>query len=103
MPGFAGLRESGGSLAFSPRLPAGLTRLCSTVGVRGSRLRLTVTPAKTTYDVLEGGPVSLRHAGLPVSVSVGTPVTVPNRAPEVGEAPTQPRHRPPLRHREGAT
>lgn len=55
VPGLAGLRESGGSLAFSPRLPAGLTRLRATVGFRGSRLRLTVTPQTTTYDVLEEG------------------------------------------------
>ncbi|MEO9152963.1 MAG: glycosyl hydrolase family 65 protein [Lapillicoccus sp.] len=103
VPGFAGLRESSGRFAFSPRLPPGITRLSATVGIRGSRLRLEVTPTTTTYSVLDGGPVSLRHSGDDVVVAVGHPVTVLNRDPPVGPAPTQPRHRAPRPHRETDT
>ncbi|MEP6796568.1 MAG: glycosyl hydrolase family 65 protein [Lapillicoccus sp.] len=103
VPGLAGLRESGGRLAFSPQLPSGITRLSTTVGIRGSRLRVEVTPTTTTYAVLDGLPLSVRHDGRLVAVSVGSPVTMPNREPSVGPAPTQPRHRAPLRHRGSAT
>ncbi len=100
VPGLAGLRESGGHLTFNPRLPAGITRLCARVGLRGSRLRVEVTPTTTTYDVLDGGPVSVQHDGRDVSLSVGRPVTVPNREPPSSQTPTQPRHRAPSSQRE---
>jgi alpha,alpha-trehalose phosphorylase len=102
VPGLAGLRESGGRLAFSPRLPSGLTRVSATVGVRGSRLRVDVTPTITTYVVLDGAPVSLQHNGREVSVSVGEPVTLPNRTPPTHPPPSQPRNRAPRPHREAA-
>ncbi|MDQ2755100.1 MAG: family 65 glycosyl hydrolase [Actinomycetota bacterium] len=103
VPGFAGLRQSGGHLAFNPRLPIGITRLSATVGLRGSRLRVEVTPTTTTYDVLDGATVSLQHDGCPVSVSVGRPVAMPNSELSAGPAPTQPRHRVPRRHGERVT
>jgi len=99
VPGFAGLRERDGGVAFSPRLPAGITRLALTICVQRSRLNVEITPTTTTYQLLDGEPLSLRHEGLPVVVAAGRPISVPNRKPPNEPAPTQPLGRAPQRRR----
>ena len=98
--GFGGLRDHDGTLTFAPRLPPRLVRLGFRLTFRGSLLRVEVTPAQATYEVLEGPPLALVHHGAPVTVSAGEAVTlelppVPHRP-----TPTQPHGRAPI-HRDG--
>ena len=102
VPGFAGLRERDGSVAFSPRLPAGITRLAFTICVQNSRLKVEITPATTTYQVLDGQPLALLHDGQPLEVSTGSPISLPTLNAPICAPPTQPRGRAP-QHRRGAS
>lgn len=67
VPGPAGLREHNGTIAFTPRLPSGITRLAITLSVRGRRLSVEITPGTTSYRLLDGGPLRLLHDGTPLS------------------------------------
>jgi alpha,alpha-trehalose phosphorylase len=101
VPGLGGLREGNGSVAFAPRLPAGITRLAITICcLHNSRLKVEITSPTTTYRVLDGEPLSLLHHGQPLTVSPGSPVSVPNQTPPNNPPPSQPRHRAPQPHRE---
>jgi alpha,alpha-trehalose phosphorylase len=100
VPGFAGLRERDGGVAFSPRLPEGITRLALTVCIKNSRLKVEITPMTTTYRVLDGHPLSLWHDGLALTVATTSPIGVANQQPRNDHpAPTQPQNRTPVRHR----
>jgi alpha,alpha-trehalose phosphorylase len=96
--GFGGLRERGGSIEFSPKLPAGITRLALTICIQDSRLNVEITPTTTTYRVPNGEPLSLRHDGQPLTVTAGSGISAPNHEPPNNPAPTQPRHKRPQRH-----
>jgi alpha,alpha-trehalose phosphorylase len=94
--GFGGMRDSGGSLTFAPRLPSALTRLTFTVMRRGSRLRVDVTPDGATYTLDDGGPVELAHQGQSFTLTTQQPVTRPIPPIEPGPRPQQPPGRAPL-------
>ncbi len=92
--GFGGMRDHDGQLSFAPQLPERLTRLTFRVGFRGSRLRVEVKASGTSYSLLDGPPVEIRHFGDPVTVGretrtfparrvtpTGTPSQPPGRAP----------------------
>ncbi|MDQ2740291.1 MAG: family 65 glycosyl hydrolase, partial [Actinomycetota bacterium] len=98
VPGLAGLRERNGSVAFAPRLPAGITRLTVTVCIQSSRLRVEITSTTTTYRVIDGGPLLLLHEEQPLTVSAGSPVSAPNLTPRTSPTPSQPRNRAPTSH-----
>ena len=96
--GFGGMRDHG-SLTFAPRLPTGLTRLCFNLLYRGARLRVSVTPADTTYTMQGEGTVGLAHHGEEFELTADKPVTRPT--PQIAEQPRpkQPRGREPqVRH-----
>jgi alpha,alpha-trehalose phosphorylase len=59
--GFGGLRDYDGQVRFAPRLPAGWTRLRFRVAVRGQVVEVEMTPAATTYRLLEGTGLVLGH------------------------------------------
>ena len=61
--GFGGLRDHGEVLAFSPRLPEGISRLCFRLLHRGRRLRVEVTPERAVYELIDGEPMVLTHHG----------------------------------------
>jgi alpha,alpha-trehalose phosphorylase len=86
--GFGGLRHTypGGDLSFRPVLPDALPRLRYRLRYRGRLLRVTVEPGSTTYELLRGDPVTVRHERDAVELAVDAPVT----------RPTVPRPRPPL-------
>jgi alpha,alpha-trehalose phosphorylase len=78
--GFGGMREDGGTLRFAPRLPARLGRLRFRLLFRGRLLEVEAEPTKTTYRLLEGDPLDIRHHGAPLTVALGSPVTAENPA-----------------------
>ncbi|WP_306215471.1 glycoside hydrolase family 65 protein [Actinoplanes sp. RD1] len=92
--GFGGLRDHDGRLSFAPRLPRHLPRLRFRLRWRDSRLVVTITPGKATYEV-SGGELSFTHHDTPVTVAEGDPVTLPLPSEPVREAPFTPR--PPSR------
>jgi alpha,alpha-trehalose phosphorylase len=104
--GFGGLRHtySGrvaghgrAKLSFRPALPDELPRLRYRLLFRGRLLRVTVERETTTYEVLRGEPLTVRHERDDVEIPSGVPVTRPNtRRPEPA-MPTQPETRAPGR------
>jgi len=100
--GFGGLRDSGDTLAFAPRLPSRLARLSFGLLYRGRRLRVDVDARSARYELLEGDDLELLHHGEPITVTNGAPAEAdippaPDRVPP--EPP--PGRMPPRRHREG--
>ena len=98
--GFGGMRDHGGRLAFSPRLPDDLTRLAFTLSYRGGRLRVEVTSGAADYTWSGSDrPLPLHHHGqqytLPAEGSRRLPVPTspvrPEPAQPAGRAPRRPR------------
>ncbi len=94
--GFGGMRDHGGHLSFAPQLPERLTRLAFRLGFRGSRLRVEVGSAETTYSLLDGPPIEIHHFGDPVTVGREAR-TFPARRVPAPAPPTQPAGRAPRR------
>ncbi len=94
--GFGGMRDHGGRLSFAPQLPERLTRLCFRLGFRGSRLRVEVGDTLTSYSLLDGPPLEIRHFGAPVTVGHETR-TFPTTSVTPGVTPVQPKGRAPIR------
>jgi alpha,alpha-trehalose phosphorylase len=99
--GFGGMRDSGATLEFAPRLPSRLSRLTFRLVYRGSRLRVDVHPEDTRYELLDGEPLEFLHHGEPVTVGPDSPQTRAVPAAPLRTAPPQPAGRPvPRRHRD---
>ncbi|MEO6828061.1 MAG: glycosyl hydrolase family 65 protein [Microbacteriaceae bacterium] len=97
--GFGGLRERDDTVAFTPRLPSGLTRICFGIGIRQRRLRVEILPESVSYRLLSGRPLQIFHEGSPVTVSTGKPVKRKLTQPVLRPAPEQPAGRAPKRRR----
>jgi alpha,alpha-trehalose phosphorylase len=95
--GFGGMRDHGGALTFSPRLPARLDRLAFRLLFRGRRLKVEVTNREATYTLLDGAPLEIGHHGAEITVATDAPVTRP--IPPIPERPrpSQPAGRAPAR------
>ncbi|MFJ6662564.1 glycoside hydrolase family 65 protein [Streptomyces sp. NPDC091383] len=93
--GFGGMRRDGERLRFAPRLPERLSRLAFHVQFRGRRLRVEIDADKTTYELLDGPPLDLRHHGDAVTVTTSEPAV--RAVPPIARraVPEQPRHRVP--------
>jgi len=101
VPGLAGMRQAKGIIGFAPRLPPGITRLAIALTMRGRRLRVEVTPATTTYRILDGEPLGIRHYGEPVTVTTGEAIVRPTRTtPDAGPLAHPYGREPRRRHRE---
>ncbi|ADB50935.1 glycoside hydrolase family 65 protein [Conexibacter woesei] len=100
--GFGGLRDHGGELSFSPRLPRALARIAFRIRFRDRRLCVTITHGEVVYDVLEGAPLQLRHDGETLTVTHGAPQRRRWKAPDAGPRPEQPPGRAPTPRRPGA-
>jgi alpha,alpha-trehalose phosphorylase len=59
--GFGGLLVVDGILGFRPRLPAGWTRLTFPISFRGRRLKVAIDREGTTYQLIQGAALKLRH------------------------------------------
>ncbi|HEX5937074.1 MAG TPA: glycosyl hydrolase family 65 protein [Actinomycetota bacterium] len=75
--GFGGLRDHGETLAFAPRLPPSLTRLCFRLMFRGQRLRVELVPDHAEYEVADGAPVQLSHHGESFTLRAGAARRLP--------------------------
>lgn len=90
--GFGGLRDHGDILAFSPRLPPRISRLCIRLLYRGRRLRIEVAAGTTRYELLDGNPLELIHFGAHVTLAPGaaTVMACPDEvSPSAVEPPSQ--------------
>jgi alpha,alpha-trehalose phosphorylase len=61
--GFGGMRAGAGVLAFSPRLPGGISELKFRLRYRGRKLRVTISSGRAKYELLGGDPLSVVHHG----------------------------------------
>jgi alpha,alpha-trehalose phosphorylase len=75
--GFGGLRESGGEVAFHPRLPAEWERLRFKVQIRGQVIEVDMTQRHTVYRLLEGTGLMISDRGEALRLSAGVPVVRP--------------------------
>ena len=69
--GFGGLRDHQGEITFDPRLPKDWQSLGFQLQVRGSKLKVHLTRASITFEVLDGDPVELSVRGKEVKVTPG--------------------------------
>ena len=82
--GFGGLRDFDGELRFHPRLPSEWERLRFRVQARGQLVEVDMTHEATTYRLLEGRGILVRHFGDVVRLTPSTPVRRP-AAPAIGQ------------------
>jgi alpha,alpha-trehalose phosphorylase len=94
--GFGGLRDHGGVLRFKPRLPPQLNRLTFTVAIRGTRLRVSIAADRTTYALVDGQPIEIRHDDERIELRPGATVERPTLVVRDDDPPTQPKSRAPL-------
>ena len=98
LAGFGGLRDRGGRLSLTPRLPQALTRLAFSIRCRTTtQLRVEVKPAQASYALLMGDSLEIDHHGKPITVTREHPVHCPIPTPPALERPTQPPGREPVR------
>jgi alpha,alpha-trehalose phosphorylase len=95
--GFGGLRDTDGTLSFTPRLPEPLTRLAFALFIRGQRLRVEITHAEARYTLADGDPLQIVHHGQPVNLPAGQPQTRPIPPASPRPRPGQPPGREPVR------
>jgi alpha,alpha-trehalose phosphorylase len=97
--GLGGMRDHGGVLRFTPRLPEALNRLAFRIMFRGRRLLVDVRQQEARYTLVDGDPLEILHHGERVTLNRSRPLTrrIP-RAPTL-EPPKQPAGRAPARRR----
>jgi alpha,alpha-trehalose phosphorylase len=97
--GFGGMRDHGGELSFSPRLPAALTRLKFRLMFQGTSLHVEVDSGHARYSVVDGRSLEIRHHGSRETVAPGKTLelAIPRLPPR--PAPTQPPGRAPAKRR----
>ena len=100
--GFGGLRHTysgrvDAQLSFRPTLPEELPRLRYRLLFRGRLLRVTVERESTTYELVRGEPLTVRHERDDVELSTEAPVTRSNTPHPEPPMPTQPETRAPGR------
>jgi alpha,alpha-trehalose phosphorylase len=93
--GFGGMRDHGGELAFAPRLPEDLGRLCFRLLYRGRLLKVEARDDTASYTLLAGDPLEVKHFGEPVRLTVDSPVSREVPALPERERPSQPPGREP--------
>ncbi len=97
--GFGGMRQGNRRLGFAPALPPGLTRLAFSVQVKGSTLKVQITPGSTSYELSSDGPLTISHHGEDLEIEPGSPQERPNPRPASRPRPAQPRGREPIERR----
>ena len=75
--GFGGMRDQGGHLSFSPRLPAQWERLKFPLMIQGMSLVVDIQRDFVTYLLRQGNCLTISHQGEEVQLTVGVPCTHP--------------------------
>ncbi len=87
--GFGGMRDDGRTLAFAPRVPDGIARLCFSIVRRGFCLAVCIEERQASYRLKSGeGELRIRH--------YGEQLTLSGREPVQRAIPPQPQRTPPL-------
>ncbi|HEX6582460.1 MAG TPA: glycosyl hydrolase family 65 protein [Thermoleophilaceae bacterium] len=82
MAGFGGLRDSDGEVHFRPRLPERWDRLRFRVQVRGQTIEVDMSHEETTYRLLEGRGLLIKHGGEQLRLTPDTPLSRPAALPD---------------------
>jgi alpha,alpha-trehalose phosphorylase len=100
--GFGGMRDAGETLAFAPRLPEPLTRLCFRLVYRRRRLKVEVRQGRARYELSDGAALAITHHGERLVLEPG--VALEAECPDLPKlAPVSPPPgREPLRRGTGA-
>jgi len=98
--GFGGMRAGNGPLAFSPRLPDGISRLMFRIRYRGRKLAVEIHGQRARYQLLDGDPLPITHHGEEFELGRRA---VERKVPPVkaGPRPEQPFGRPPYNRSSG--
>jgi alpha,alpha-trehalose phosphorylase len=77
--GFGGLRDEGGELRLTPRLPDAISRLCFNLRWRGLKLKVDISHTEATYLLRDGaeGTLTFSHEGAEVTLHAGISVSRP--------------------------
>jgi alpha,alpha-trehalose phosphorylase len=97
--GFGGMRARDGHLGFAPRLPSGISRLAFRMRYRGNRLKVTVTGASASYELLEGPGLRISHHGEHFDLTADAPVELKIQPVPALPRPEQPYCRGPAKRR----
>jgi alpha,alpha-trehalose phosphorylase len=97
--GFGGMRDHGGELTFTPRLPQALRRLAFRLTFRGRCVKVDVEHEQAHYALVNGEPLEIKHYGETFEIDSAEPVTQPIPEPPPLEKPKQPAGRAPVRRR----
>ena len=100
--GFGGMRDNGGTLSFSPRLPDGLTSLAFSIVHRKVCLRVEVSAKAASYRLGQSaGSLEIQHYGEPLTLNGENPVVRPIPEFQQHDEPPQPPGREPRRRSPG--
>ncbi len=91
--GFGGMRDTGGTLTFAPKLPDELTRLAFRLRFRDTVLAVEIERERATYRRLAGAVIALGHHGEALRLTDDRPVSLPIPATVRRVAPAQPPRR----------
>jgi alpha,alpha-trehalose phosphorylase len=97
--GFGGMRDHGGRLTFSPRLPAALTGLKFRLMFRGRSLRVEVDNRRARYSLVDGESLEIKHHGEPAVIEPDRTLELEIPPIKRRPAPSQPPGRAPTRRR----
>ena len=75
--GFAGMRDDGGRITFSPQVPPRFESLRFPLQIRGARLEVELTPASATYLLRGDEPIAIGHRDETIELRPDVPVTRP--------------------------
>jgi alpha,alpha-trehalose phosphorylase len=98
--GFGGMRAGNGPLAFSPRMPDGISRLMFRMRYRGRKLSVEIRGQRARYALMDGDPLPITHHGEEFELGHRA---VERKIPPVkaGPRPEQPFGRPPYTRSSG--
>jgi alpha,alpha-trehalose phosphorylase len=99
--GLGGMRDDGDVLAFSPKLPDGLTRFAFSLTHRQQCLHVNVTGHKAEYRLGTPGTLKVTHYGESLTVTDAAAIVRPIPPAPPREPPTQPPGRAPRRRSPG--
>ncbi|NVB84744.1 MAG: glycoside hydrolase family 65 protein [Kofleriaceae bacterium] len=99
--GLGGMRDQGDILAFTPKLPDGLTRFAFSISHHQLCLHVNVTGQRAEYILKEHGEMKITHYGEPLVVNEVAAIARPIPPVPQREPPKQPPGRAPRRRSPG--